>query len=218
MSSDARTKCVIRATDDRTAELILQLRERSGISFSGEGEKFYGRTQKDWVTDYWKWERSYPVEDDPTADETGARCGQGQRGGVWFLTGSTGKTIDRRCTIPAGTALVIPAVNSLAQSKPGVPSQCVPLRAMARNFDNSVRKMHFKIDGVDHTRQAVHAVLTDCFTLQDNQRGWLGTAAASGRWVFLDPLPPGEHTLEFGGEFSDGFRQDIHYRLVVEGG
>ena len=37
-----------------------------------------------------------------------------------------------------------------------------------------------------------------------------------GYWMLFDPLPPGEHTVTFGGVFPDGFSNDNTYTLTVE--
>lgn len=37
---------------------------------------------------------------------------------------------------------------------------------------------------------------------------------SDGYWVMLQPLPPGEHVITFGGRFlADGFSQEVRYHL-----
>src|SRR4051795_351517 len=55
--------------------------------------KHYGRTYGDWSARWWQWALAIPVHSPPFGDRighplfdlTGARCGVGQSGPVWFL-------------------------------------------------------------------------------------------------------------------------------------
>ena len=49
---------------------------------------------------------------DPGADPTGERCGYGQAGPVFFLVQSGEEAAERTCTIPAGTALLLPLLDA----------------------------------------------------------------------------------------------------------
>jgi hypothetical protein len=41
-------------------------------------------------------------------------------------------------------------------------------------------------------------------------------AISDGNWLLVDPLPPGSHTINFGGiSLNSGFSLDITYTLVV---
>ena len=40
-------------------------------------------------------------------------------------------------------------------------------------------------------------------------------AASDGFWIMLKPLPPGEHTINFGGSFGPEFTIDITYHISV---
>jgi hypothetical protein len=41
-------------------------------------------------------------------------------------------------------------------------------------------------------------------------------AVSDGYWVMLKPLPPGEHTIEFGGKMTKPeFTSDISYKIKV---
>jgi len=215
LSRDSRTACVIRVTDTRTSELKQQVRKLAGIRFSDTDEKFHDKTQQDWVQEYWKWVRKFSPEQSPSTDMTGGRCAQGQSGDVWFLTGSTGQnTIERVCDIPPDIALVVPVLNTLVQVNPGKSVECLELQAKLTTA-NKISKLHFTIDGIDHTEQALQNIITECFKLEDKRFGYSGDAVGGGHWAFIEALPPGKHTLSFGGVNSDGFRQDIHYNLTV---
>src|SRR3954453_11906827 len=77
----------------------------------------YGQSYVEWSNAWWQWAFSLPVpagnpEAHPLFDPTGASCGAGQSGSVWFLAGSfAGRTVVRNCTIPTGKAIFFPILN-----------------------------------------------------------------------------------------------------------
>ena len=60
---------------------------------------------------WWKWVLAIPASQNPIFDQTGADCGLGQNGGVWYLAGTTGGAVTRTCTIPAGKSIFFPIIN-----------------------------------------------------------------------------------------------------------
>ena len=64
--------------------------------------------------EWWQWVLSIPASDNPLLDNTGARCVVGQRGATWFLAGNLGGTTVRTCSLPEGTVLFFPVVNSVS--------------------------------------------------------------------------------------------------------
>ena len=44
----------------------------------------------------------------------------------------------------------------------------------------------------------------------------LEPTVASGLWIMLAPLPPGEHTIHLLGQREDGFETEVIYSLTVE--
>src|SRR4051794_17638175 len=57
---------------------------------------------------WWQWALEQPVSTSPLTDPTGDRCGNGQRGPIFFLAGpppGSGPTVDRVCVVPTGKAL-----------------------------------------------------------------------------------------------------------------
>ena len=47
----------------------------------------FGRSYGEWSAAWWQWAYGIPVPTNPLFDETGALCGNGQTGKVWFLAG-----------------------------------------------------------------------------------------------------------------------------------
>jgi hypothetical protein len=75
----------------------------------------YGPSSARW----WQWVFSLPVHDaqnnfsHPLLTSGAVNCAAGQSGNVWFLAGnlSGGPTV-RNCSIPQGTALLLPVLNA----------------------------------------------------------------------------------------------------------
>ena len=79
----------------------------------------YGNTYAEWSAAWWQWALAIPATEHPLFDT--ADCSAGQSGKVWFLGGKFCRSGDtscnaqsatRNCTLPTGTALFFPIVNS----------------------------------------------------------------------------------------------------------
>ena len=83
---------------------------KSTFSIHPINSKPYGLSYSEWSAKWWQWILQVPAATNPNLDATGADCGQGQSGNVWFLAGSFGtlpSPIDRHCTIPTGTSVLL---------------------------------------------------------------------------------------------------------------
>src|SRR5437867_9117304 len=75
-------------------------------------------------TQWWQWALSLPPSVNPQTDTTGEDCVVGQRGSTWFLAGVFGGgTASRTCSIPQGTTLFFPIINSVNINTPNVCGQ-----------------------------------------------------------------------------------------------
>jgi hypothetical protein len=124
--------------------------------------------------------------------------------------------VDANCTIPSGSRILFPIINfacSPQLSDPGTTeealrNECSSLLDYALEGATGV---FVTVDGKDITSRIVCAesplfnltVPDDSFLVGENLPGKVGTgpAVANGCWVLLNPLPPGEHTITFGGTF-----------------
>ena len=52
--------------------------------------KVFGYKFTEWSAQWWQYVLSFPESQNPLLDTTGAECGIGQSGPVWFLMGSLG--------------------------------------------------------------------------------------------------------------------------------
>lgn len=198
--------------------------------------KHFGMTYGEWSAAWWQWAFSLPADNNPFFDETGcANGGNGQFGPVWFLTGviNTSGQAERTCTMPAGRALFFPVINTECSTIEGNGSTEQELRACTEALMQVVTDVHAAIDGVPvipgrHDRKFRAASplfafgpLPDNNVLQsfgvDAPAGTISRSAADGFYLMVAPLPPGDHTINFGGTFATTppFTLDITYRLTV---
>jgi hypothetical protein len=149
-------------------------------------------------------------------------------GGVFNESGIAERTI----TVPTGTPLFFPALNSFSVNIPGFGPELTEeqLRADAASLVVGVTNLHATIDGEEVPDLASHRELSPTFTavLPENSIlspfgvdyvGETGTAVSDGYWVMTRPLRPGEHEITFGGTSNTGtdaeFSLDLTYHVTV---
>jgi hypothetical protein len=196
-----------------------------------------GNTYGEWSARWWQWTLSIPAATNPTLDETGANCAEGQSGQVWFLAGSFGGTFERACPVPTGKALFFPILNAAFGAAVG---DCEPtgvgpcnlntLRAAAAASMDPVT-IEASIDGVPLRHVTEHRVQSPVFSVtlpEGNLPEFLGVNAPSGTyapmvsdgyWLMLAPLSAGVHIIQVqgiitGGVF-EGFASNVTYHLTV---
>jgi hypothetical protein len=171
--------------------------------------KPYGLTYGEWTAKWWKWAYSIPKNVNPSYDDSGRFCSEGQNGPVWFLTGSYKHHVDRYCNIPAGKSILFPILNSECSIAefPYLKSE-QDLCKCAKEMQDSVIREHVFVDGVsikDLDKSRVQSPLF-CFTLGTNNILGLPSqttqAISDGNWVFLKLLPVGKHTIYFKGDLK----------------
>jgi hypothetical protein len=210
---------------------------------------------------WWQWALSQPVTNNPATtnplvDTTGAAAhnGQPEQGNVFFLAGLISfnaglvAQAERTITIPTGTRLFFPILNS-EQDNVGVnpPLSVAELRALAAFGVNSVTSLFATIDGVPSQDLTAYRAISPVFsyTLPPNNvagnsvnivyaitggaidvTGVQKPAVADGFYLLLTPLTPGHHDLHFGGTTSTldangnpaTFQLDITYHITVKPG
>ena len=187
----------------------------------------YQRTYAEWTAGWWKWFISLPPGNRPMNDPSGDRCALGQLGPVWFLAGSGGGKAERECTIPAGRAILIPAINvECSQAEDQSLRTDDDLRACATSDQDLVTETAATLNG---SVLQIHRVQSPVFNLTfpaDNVFAAAvgpSKAVSEGFWVFLKPLPPGQYVLHVQGLLVDptvtgpvNLVEDSTYHLRVE--
>lgn len=192
-------------------------------------EPVFGASYGEWAARNLQWQLSFPDAIAPTYDETGARCGFGQAGPVWFLVGGDpASNTTRRCTVPAGVALYLPLLGvscSTIEPPPFFGRDEAELRACAEGWvDRAPTVLAAALDGQPIAGLEGYRVPTPYFSVTfPGENGYGVPAGTTGGFVgdgfsiILAPLPPGRHSLTFGSEVPDyGVAFRVTYELTVE--
>lgn len=153
---------------------------------------------------WWSWAAS---ASNPVADETGKFCDRWQPSDVWFLAGTFGGQVRRRCSVPVGRPIVAPLVNFYS----GEAQDCTSFMAHAKGGAelNGAQLAAIKVAGEEITITA-----TAGNGLGLNAGTWQATGC--GLWIYVPPLAVGTHHLKIRGE-SGSFKVGADYTLVVAG-
>ncbi len=186
--------------------------------------KYRGHTYGEWGARWWQAAFASPIVDgDHPLFSGGAFGGED---GVLFLSGVGGEAIVE-LTIPPGTALFFPVVNSecsVIEPDPFHGDDEEELRDCANDhIDNTSGRFAF-IDGVAVKNLDAYRVESPLFEFgplpEDNilsaPAGATSVGVDAGVYLLLAPLSVGEHVLSFGGTFDEfGFSIDTTYLITV---
>jgi hypothetical protein len=184
----------------------------------------YNLTYGEWTARWWQWVVSIPEGRNPSADETGENCGEGQSGPVWFLAGTFGGLNIRNCDIPAGRSILFPVINAECSYAEYPDLQTEPeLRSCGVSSNDGVTELMVTIDGqaIDESQLRSYRVQSPLFNLTLPENNIFGLpaittqAVSDGFWVFLPPLAPGEHEVHFRGAIVD-FTTESQNNFVTE--
>ena len=164
--------------------------------------KPYGLSYADWTARWWQWAYSIPKDVNPSYDDTGKYCAEGQSGPVWFLTGTYKHPVDRYCTIPVGKAILLTSLNSECSFAefPNLKTE-EQLRQCAKQMQDSVIHLEASVNGVPLTGLEKYRIQSPLFNFTLPENNTLGLspqttqAVSDGNWVFLKPLSVGNHTI-----------------------
>ena len=191
--------------------------------------KLDGRSAADLSAEWWQWAMSSPDEINPVRDRSGAHCDTGQQGKVWFLAGGFGSALIRRsCTIPVGKYIFFPVVNMAYWPKTENNGYtCELARKNAAVNNETAIDLFVKVDGqtVQNLKQ-YRARTSKCFDIYgripaEYKPYKAYPSASDGYWILLKPLPPGKHSIKFGGQYNSAsseyghMLQDIEYEITV---
>jgi hypothetical protein len=202
-------------------------------------QNYEGLNYGEWAAKWWQWFFSIPYDggSHPLFDTSGLNADIGQSGNVWFLGGLSWPNdgtappvgpVTRNITVPAGTALFFPIVNSENNDKeaPGLTLQelwgtqnwLYPLKN---------NNMYATVDGKKVTNLTDYLTVSPVFgiTLPDDNvlsawgipdclSGYVYPDVAAGYFLMLKPLPIGSHTITFGVKNLD-WSMDIVYNVTV---
>jgi len=195
-------------------------------------ENVLGMSYGEWSAAWWQCILTFTNEFSPYADTTGLYCNEGQGGPVFFLVGGPANPTTRRCTIPAGKALLVPLINvecSTVEPAPfyGANAQAARACAALWNDGTNLKSLRMIIDGKHVTDLDDYRVQSPFYDFivppADNFLGVNGVTSGSsvsdGYWVMVKPLSPGVHVVHFEGAWTSGPGagnvQNVTYILTV---
>ncbi len=185
-----------------------------------------------WGARWWSTAFSIPVVNGSHPLLSGGAFGG--EDGVVFLAGiAGGVTLD--ITIPSGTALFFPAVNSecsVLEPDPFHGEDEASLRACANGFIDHTSGRFVEIDGVPVKNLDNYRVESPLFVFGplpennlfefsglDAPAGTTSPSVDAGVYVLLAPLKVGKHTVHFGGTFDQfAFSIDTTFNITVTPG
>jgi hypothetical protein len=166
--------------------------------------------------DWWRAMLSRPASADPLES-----CSNGTDHLI-FLSGTTGGTAERSCTITARTRLLVPLINAECSKAEGLGDTNAELRACAKDFADAFTDLRLRVDGVDVAHLSRLRTASDPFVVTATADNVFavpaGTtrAVADGYWAVIGPFSPGKHKLTFGGTYPPGpFTTLAEYTLTV---
>ncbi len=103
--------------------LALLLAAAAGLAQAGSGplppnSHAFGKGYDEHATGWLEWALAAPAPTNPILDTDGSYGAMGQSGKVWYLAGTSGGAATRSLTVPTGTALFFPIVNSFWVNTP----------------------------------------------------------------------------------------------------
>jgi hypothetical protein len=189
----------------------------------------YGLSYGEWTAKWWQWAHSIPTANNPQLDETGKDCAQAQNqtGPVWFLAGTSGGSAERTCTIPTGKAILLPIINAVYVRTAGETEE--EMRTTIKEDIDTVTNLEASIDGTPLQNLSNYRIQSPFFDVTLPKDNILGEpegtylAVSDGYWLFIEPLPPGQHEIRLHGAIIDptsisptpSFETVVTYHLIV---
>jgi hypothetical protein len=183
----------------------------------------YGKTWSQWSNAWWQWAFSMP--NGANAVQGNAPANTNQSGSVWFLAGCF-HSVDttRYITVPSGTALFFPILNSEQDTTGGYPPPDSLLfdQRQSWNAGAATRIESADIDGNAVQNIPQYFADTLLFTLNIPTNNFAGDNACSalatsvGDYLMVDQLSIGQHSIHFHGAIDTAFVMDITYKVTVQ--
>lgn len=186
------------------------------------------RPYSDWSALWWQWAVGTPANVNPVLDQTGANCAVNQPvPGVFFLAGSfVSASFTRTCTVPVGTAFLIPILNAAyfaQQTDPPEQRTEAFVRSQVHCVEQSPSLL-LQVDGVSLANPTSFLEFSRIFSVNlpaNNVFGvppqLLSPSADEGFYGFVEPLAPGAHTVRIASSSGCGVTEDVRYNLTVQG-
>jgi hypothetical protein len=196
----------------------------------------YGIPYEEWLAKWWQWNLQIPTEQHPIANPGITECPVGDSGSVSFLTQKLQGISQYSCTIPTEHAILVPigtgeCTNDEAISNvPEVMIKCATEGDKYITFDSSIDGMRLlaKPTPEPNLDENNNYVITKIFNITIPDDNFLNLEpgqwqdAAAGYFIFLKPLPTGDHTLSISArvinliDHNYDFKYDTTFLLRVQ--
>jgi hypothetical protein len=170
----------------------------------------YGFSYGKWTAKWWEWAYSIPLKINPAYDNPGKLCSINQTSPVWFLPGTYGHDVVRKCTIFNNTSILFPILNSECSYAdfPYLKNE-TQLSVCAKAEQDKVNSLEASIDRIKLANLNQYRIQSSLFNFtlpEDNilhLKPQTTQAVSDGNWIFLRPLSIGNHTISFRGDTAD---------------
>jgi hypothetical protein len=184
---------------------------------------FFGHTTTDWVIQWFHWIMPFPPDDSPTLDQTGDLTMKYQpKTQVYMLPGEHSAVApNRHVTIPANRPIMMPVLWLINGTYANVVDESFVRKANEFFARDVPTKLIASLDGKP---LPITNVTTPVFRLnlpkhtafaEKEERGGDAWVISNGYWVFLDTLPPGNHTLTYVGATHNYVNGGTFYLKVL---
>jgi len=170
-----------------------------------------GTSYSQWAAAWWKWSQEMPLTNlagvpiHPFLLDAEFDVAAFQKNDVWFLAAPFGK-VERRCQIPYGKSLFFPI---FCAEFSNIEEDCYATTSAeqaegARQVADQATNLFCEINGEPVANLCNYRAPSPQIGISvpspwiQGQTGGIGTSSGDGYFIFLAPLPPGEHTLHFG--------------------
>jgi hypothetical protein len=201
---------------------MINDRDNHVLLFSTDSNP-YGVSYAEWTARWWQWVLSLPVENNPVIDTTGKNSDINQGGPVWFLAGTLGGVVERKCIIPKEKAILLPILNhggTLADA-PTIKSEKELLIRATKEMD-IITNLEVMIDGMKLgglQKYRVRSPIFDVVLPQNNLFGGVPgptRGVSDGYWLFLGTLPRGDHKIHsFGSCLYGKVKIGVTYDITI---
>ena len=164
----------------------------------------YNVPYKEWIAKWWQWNYNILNVTHPREHYSAERCDENQNGPVWFLPDSAEGSHERQCTIPTGKAILVPLATGIWHNDGTESITDSDLPRLAKSCNNGAIFGSTSIDGqrlkdLEKYRSETGFFKLNVTRVEGNYFGatkagsW--TAYADGYFLFIEPLPKGQHTI-----------------------
>lgn len=203
-----------------------RLNETSSIVFPPPPHRPYDISYENWSIKWWEWLTSIPKNINPAFDTEGHNSfiNQSQMN-VWFLAGTFGGYVERKCTIKFGKALFFPIINIEASfSDTNVSTENDLISYTEQHIDDiDKNRLEVFVDDLRIDNLHEYRVRSPVFDLYLDENNVIDVkpgptkATSDGYWLLLRPLSRGSHTISFSGSCLAGrIRIGAKYVINIE--